>query len=187
MGRGHLYKLLQGQVTDPSVRTLCRLAQALQILPAVLFRLYMDAPGNTAELATTVVCGLSPGSDKVAFTADVTIPDHSLVLPGERFLKIWEIQNLGDVPWRGRRMVRIDDGMTVAQRRSDGQLVPILDAYLTSFGQSVSVPFTAPGMRCQIQVDFEAPKENCSVASIWCMVDSEGLFCFPRSFSCRSL
>ena len=46
---------------------------------------------------------------------------------------------------------------------------------------------TALGMRCQIQVDFEAPKENCSVTSIWCMVDSEGLFCFPPQFFLQAI
>lgn len=182
VGRAHLYKILQGQVRDPSVRTLCRIAYALQISPAVLFRFYMDEVGKTKDLTTTVVSGFPLVTDKVVFTADVTVPDHTLVLPGERFLKVWEIQNLGEIPWQGRKMVRIDDGVIVARYQADGRLVPILDAYLTSFGKSVDVPFTPPGMRCQIQVDFEAPKENCSVASIWRMVDSEGQFCFPPQF-----
>lgn len=46
------------------------------------------------------------GQDASRFVRDVTIPDGTRVLVGTRFKKTWEIQNVGDVAWEGRRLVR---------------------------------------------------------------------------------
>jgi hypothetical protein len=45
--------------------------------------------------------------DKSRFIRDVTIPDGSILQPGERFEKVWEIQNVGSTPWRDRSLRRI--------------------------------------------------------------------------------
>ena len=73
-------------------------------------------------LPTNRATSLHDPNDMAAFNADVTTPDHAVVSPGESFRKIWEIQNLGTRPWRGRRVVRVDGEYALARRLSDGCL-----------------------------------------------------------------
>ncbi len=183
LSRSHLYKLFDGSISDPSVRTLNRLAYALEVPAIVVFRYYMEPSHQiaSAALKTSQVQSVTDKRDVVAFSADVTVPDHSLVFPGDRFTKTWAIQNLGDTVWKGRAFVRADDELVIA-RRVNGALVPILDSHLSSLGNAIPVPETHPGMPCEVSMEFRAPAENCSVASIWRMVDADGAFSFPPEF-----
>lgn len=182
MTRSHLYKLFDGTISDPSVRTLDKIAAAIRVSPMALLRFYIRGEQRARKSDTSLVHGLHDKSDVVAFTADVTVPDHALLLPAERFVKTWAIQNMGKVTWRGRKFTRVDDDLVVARQRKDGVLEKIVDAHLASLGRTVPVPDTRPGMPCEISVDFLAPEENCSVASIWRMVDADGEQCFPPEF-----
>jgi len=120
LSRAHLYELASGSAQDPSARTLVRLAHALQVSPLLLFRYFAEiaAPSLTRAnwVATNRAVGLIDSSDVAAFNADTTMPDHAVVLPGEAFRKVWEIQNLGQRPWRGRRLARVDGDYVVARR-----------------------------------------------------------------------
>lgn len=50
-------------------------------------------PESTPTLTTT------PCIDKLEFVADVTIPDNSVLTPGESFVKIWQLRNVGTCTW----------------------------------------------------------------------------------------
>jgi hypothetical protein len=39
-----------------------------------------------------------------------------MVLPNERFTKIWAVQNAGELHWRGRLLERIDKELVVTLR-----------------------------------------------------------------------
>lgn len=187
LSRTYLYGLAGGASQDPSVRTLVKLAKAIQVSPLLLFRYYADlggAPSSGAPLApTNRAVGLRDRGDIAVFNADVTTPDHAIVLPGEAFHKIWEIQNVGRKPWLGRRLVRAD-GEYVIARREPGKtdLQVVLNAHLTSLYQEVAIPDTLPGQPVRISIEFAAPKESCTVASIWRIEDSEGNPCYGPSF-----
>ncbi|HEE4992857.1 TPA: helix-turn-helix domain-containing protein [Klebsiella pneumoniae] len=187
LSRTYLYGLAGGASQDPSVRTLVKLAKAIQVSPLLLFRYYADlggAPSAGAPLApTNRAVGLRDRGDIAVFNADVTTPDHAIVLPGEAFHKIWEIQNVGRKPWHGRRLVRVD-GEYVIARREPGKtdLQVVLNAHLTSLYQEVAIPDTLPGQPVRISIEFAAPKESCTVASIWRIEDSEGNPCYGPSF-----
>jgi len=187
LSRSYLYGLAGGTAQDPSVRTLVSLSKAIQVSPLLLFRYYADlsgAPVAGAPLApTNRAVGLHNRSDIVVFNADVTTPDHTVVLPGEVFQKVWEIQNMGNRPWVGRRLVRVD-GEYVVARRDPGKadLEVVLNAHLASLYREIPIPDTQPGQPVRLCVDFAAPKENCTVASIWRIEDSYGVPCYGSAF-----
>lgn len=187
VARTYLYKLLAGNTHDPSIRTLIRLAAAIEVSPILLFRhfgLLLGPPCPGAQspgYGTRAQGNIDPG-DAIEFIADVSIPDHSLVHAGEVFQKVWQVQNAGTVRWRKRRLVRVDDEYVIARRQSDGSLLPLAPTHLASLSNAVNVPDTSPGHTANIAVDFASPPASCSVASIWRMEHDTGAPCFQRQF-----
>lgn len=113
----------------------------------------------------------------------VTVPDHTVFLPGERFTKTWVLQSPGSVPWNTPRLAQADGELVMSLRNALGQLQPLLDSHLDSLGRSVMVPTTRPGQLVALSVEFSALLENRSVASIWRLEDAQGRPCFgPRCF-----
>lgn len=188
LSRTYLYALANGSAQDPSVRTLVKLARALQVSPLLLFRHYADAAGAPMSgaplLPTNRAVGLDEPGDIAVFNADLTIPDQALVLPGEAFRKVWEVQNTGSVPWRGRRLVRVDDDYVLARRTDDG-LRTVLGPSLASLHREVAIADTLPGQPAQIGVDFSAPSETCTVASVWRIENAHGRPCYGPAFLCH--
>lgn len=181
--RSSLYKLMDGSTRDPSVGTLFRLADALSLAPMTLFRLYAP-PGKTPEMRTgaSVIRSTTRLGDAVAFSPDLSVPDHSVVVPRERFVKRWSFQNVGTAPWVGRRLVRVERELIVAQRRCDGVLEALADAHLASDAAEVRLPDRAPGSTCVAEVAFTAPDKAGTAVSVWRMVDAAGQPCFPPAF-----
>ena len=186
LSRTYLYSLASVEKRDPSVRTLIKLARALQISPLLLFRYYSNLYGSEASgvslLPTNRASGLNDDKDVAVFNADVSTPDHIVVAAGEVFQKVWELQNMGSRPWSDRRLTRVDEEYVVARRNANGDLEPVLQAYLASLHREVPVPKTLPGQPVQIAIHFAAPKEACTVASIWRMENVQGKPCFGPAF-----
>jgi len=187
ISRTYLYALAGGASKDPSVRTLIKLAKALQVSPLLLFRYFADltgAPANACSMAATNrAVGVDDPEDIAVFNADVTTPDQTVVLPGEVFQKAWEIQNLGTRPWRGRRLVRVDGEYVIARRAdAQGQLEVVMDTHLRSLHSELPIADTLPGQPVHISVEFAAPRETCTVASIWRIEDAQGEPCYGPAF-----
>lgn len=187
ISRTYLYGLANGASQDPSVRTLIKLAKALQVSPLLLFRYFADlagAPVDVCSMAgTNRATGLHDPCDIAVFNADVTTPDHTIVLPGETFQKTWEIQNLGTRPWRGRRLVRVDGEYVIAQRTATGvPLEVVMDAHLRCLNTEIPIADTLPGQPVHITLAFGAPRETCTVTSIWRIEDDQGEPCYGPAF-----
>lgn len=187
LARTYLYKLTNGVTIDPSVGTLVRLACALEISPVALLRHYgqLSMPEQRASRqggSTSSAKGLSRSNDTIAFNADVTIPDHAVVRGGEAFRKVWEIQNTGELTWQGRKLIRVDQQYVISRASVSGALEPLVQSHLRSIRHEVAIPDTPPGACAQIAVDFAAPRENCSVASVWRIHDGDGRPCYDASF-----
>ena len=183
MTRAYLYRLCSGRTPNPGIRTLQRLAVALEVPSAVVYRAFEPTrrgSGNVVDHS-----GLEPrlgghgGTDVWRFVSDVTIPDHSVVSPGERFVKTWAVQNAGEVTWADRRLTRADEELAVYPRRAlTGDRTPwlpaIQDIHLASLGTHQEIPTTRPGEVVELSVEFAAPMEACSVASIWRPTNAQG-------------
>ncbi|MFT3857631.1 MAG: NBR1-Ig-like domain-containing protein [Aquabacterium sp.] len=178
--RSYLYELATGRTEAPNIRTLVHLAHALEVSPVSVLRHYVDfhtpprrATARTAaeRLPCSRAVGLDNPEDVIVFNADITVPDHSAVKAGEAFRKIWEVQNQGQAPWIKRRLVRADQHYAISRKAADGKLEPIMQPHLICQADDIPIPDVMPGECRRLEVDFVAPSENCSVASIWRVCD----------------
>jgi len=83
----------------------------------------------------------------------------------QQFVKTWEIENVGIVPWIGRYLTR--QGPPTAQGR------------LTS-PERTQIPYTEPGQRCVVSVELTAPDTPGSCYAEWKMTDATGRFLLPQ-------
>jgi transcriptional regulator with XRE-family HTH domain len=105
---------------------------------------------------------VTPG-DATAFVGE-TIPQGTLMPPGEMFVKTWEIRNVGTIAWKGRQLERQG---------------PITGPGLITSARYYPVPETAPGEVAGISAILKAPTYDCSSIAYFKMVDRAGLLCFP--------
>lgn len=118
-------------------------------------------PSRVAPLAKEV-----RSRDHSRFVRDVTIPDGSILEPGEPFEKVWEIQNVGSVAWRQRFLRRIGAATGPGQINS---------------APNIPIPDTRPGELCLIRMSLRAPVQPGSYYAEWKMADNEGQLCLPKS------
>jgi hypothetical protein len=86
-----------------------------------------------------------------------SVPDGSFVQVGSTFEQVWELENIGFRDWEGRALKELaTEHLTVAT-----SLVPI--------------PYTAPGGRVRVAVQFTAPDEPRSCRSVWKTVEGPDL------------
>lgn len=107
-----------------------------------------------------------PG-DRSQFVRDMTVPDGSVVFVNQTFVKIWEIANVGSVPWRNRFLLRLGPPDAPARLKS---------------AERTPMPDTEPGERCQIAVELTAPRFPGSCYAEWKMVDAAGVFVLPNQY-----
>lgn len=103
--------------------------------------------------------------DQSKFIRDVTVNDGTCFKPREKFIKIWEIQNAGNVPWVGRALMR--EGPSIG--------FGIISSEPITFIQPV-----APGEKVQVKISLVAPDAPGCYRAEWKMVDSEGRHVFPN-------
>lgn len=176
LSRESFYKLMRGEIANPTIQTLYGLAVALEVSPLFLLRQYF----SNLNLGTPTVLPVRQPGDHVSFVRDVTIPDNTAVGLNQRLKKTWEIQNTGRVAWRSRHLVCCDDDFVLARRTPDGGLQEIANCHLRPVARSVPVPDIAPGESAYLSVEFIAPPIPCTVMSLWKIVDDRGATCFPE-------
>lgn len=176
LSRESLYKLLRGDIANPSIETLHGLALALEVSPLYLMRQYFD----DLNLGPGTLLPARHADDHASFVRDVTVPDDMAIGVNQSFTKIWEIQNTGQLHWRGRQLVCQDDDYVLARRAADGSLREVMDCHLLPATRRVPLADAAPGEIVRVAVDFSAPPFPCTVMSTWKIADAEGLLCFPE-------
>ena len=102
--------------------------------------------------------------DKSQFVRDLTIPDGTRVKVGQKFRKVWEIQNIGFVTWENRFLQR------QGPRDGPGRL---------KSPDRIRIPFTLPGECAKIAVNLVAPELPGSCYAEWKMVDENGRILLP--------
>jgi hypothetical protein len=89
------------------------------------------------------------------FLSDITIPDGSVVQPGERLDKRWQVQNNGTCNWDEDYQVRLIAG--------PGMGVPVQQALVPALS----------GTEVDIRMVFIAPQESGSYRSAWQAYDPQ--------------
>jgi hypothetical protein len=92
---------------------------------------------------------------------DTTVRDGTFVKVQSTFAQTWVLENSGFRVWEGRSL----------KQMGDSKLVPLR--------VEVPVERAEPGDRVRIGVDFTAPAEPGRYRSVWKMLDTDGLLCFP--------
>lgn len=172
ISRQTLYTLNQVSQKLPALQTIVSLADALHVHPLRLLQLVFDEVPIAQPLKQRHKRG-----DHSAFVQE-TIPDGSLVLYGKRFIKTWEVQNVGRVPWEGRFLQCMDEEIVVTTRT--GETLKIADG-LRPTAMRVAVPTTAPGAVVRLTVEFTAPTTPGTFLSYWKSVYADGTQCFPKA------
>lgn len=172
LSRTVYYNLIAGNTNQARLSTVFKLADALKLHPMRILRLIvkdMEALSHT-EATTLYKC------DVTGFVQDVTIPDNALVAVNQVFVKTWEIQNLGKVPWIGRQLICVDEPV---QHVAQAGIAPFQSGLLVPDNRCIVIPDTLPEAHVLLSVQFTAPAHPCTVVSYWKMVDEEGKLCFP--------
>ncbi|HVN14162.1 MAG TPA: NBR1-Ig-like domain-containing protein [Anaerolineales bacterium] len=90
-------------------------------------------------LATTASSGTVNSCNKLVYVQDVTIPDNTVMTPGQAFTKTWRVQNTGSCPWTvGYKFVLIGGDALGGQTLSLAQTINPGSQY------EISIPMTAP-------------------------------------------
>ncbi|MBK1727455.1 NBR1-Ig-like domain-containing protein, partial [Halorhodospira neutriphila] len=101
----------------PSINTIISLAEALELHPlSLLQRLFTDTPQPSVYRVDA-----SGQVDRGTFLDDGGCPDGTQVPAEGRFRKAWILQNTGEQPWRGRRLVCQDGQLRLCT--ADGHLL----------------------------------------------------------------
>ena len=159
----------------PDLDTLVKIALTLEVHPMKLVQLvFEDYP-----LPIKATRAHKERGDLSVFVGDVTIPDGTVVMAGSRFTKVWEVQNLGTVPWENRFLLCMDDEIEVRSAGSDGR-VRVTEKLIPEV-RRIPVPLTLPGGKARLVVEFRAPSIPCSSVSYWKSVFEDGTLCLPNS------
>ena len=95
---------------------------------------------------------------------DVTVPDGTVMTPGQEFLKTWKIRNTGDCTWGA--------GYTVVYGGYNDRMNGAPAAITTS---------VTPGQEVEVSVQFKAPTKAGEYLSAWRMADPRG-YAFGQFF-----
>lgn len=113
----------------------------------------------TQAVATTLPqpTATSAPSYKAGFVTDVTIPDNTVVKPGEAFKKTWRLRNDGNATWSSNYKLVFVSGDAMSGPASK------------TIGQSV-----APGATIDISVDLTAPTSAKTYIGNWMLQTDTG-------------
>jgi len=89
---------------------------------------------------------------------DVTIPDGTVMNPGQSFAKTWRLENAGSCTWTRLYAVTFFSGNS-------------MNAYQTN---TLAEP-VEPGQQIDVTVDMEAPEKPGIYQSNWMLADEEGI------------
>ena len=115
-----------------------------------------------SPVAPVATISLGDSCNNNVFEADVTIPDNSILKPGEDFVKQWAIRNTGTCTW--------DEGYALVFIAGDQAIDP------TNFEFKKSGDFVAPGEGINIGVPLTAPLAVGTYQGHWRMRTDSGYY-----------
>jgi hypothetical protein len=128
------------------------------------------SPGPTEEVSATLSPTLGPTRtatrpaviaplcDDSAYVSDVSIPDGTVMQPGEEFIKTWSIRNTGTCSWTTAYALDFVSG-----KRMDGVITYVPHA-------------VDPGDVLEISIGLVAPSDAGTHTSYWRLKNADGNF-----------
>jgi hypothetical protein len=111
-----------------------------------------DTPSPSPIPPTTVV---DTYCDNSAFVADVTIPDHTILAPGQVFEKTWSFKNTGTCTWKPGYTITFVKGDVMGNTRAINQTV-------------------APQEEINVTVKLIAPHTPKDYSGVWRLANGKG-------------
>jgi Ig-like domain-containing protein len=153
----------EGPIRTSAVSTyqveLTATAQALAALitPTLIATPTSGTPEATETVGVTVTGTVSSGScDNSQYVRDVTVPDNTVMQPGEHFTKTWRVKNTGTCAW------------TTAYSLVYGGYSDRLSGQTTALTADV-----APGQEGDVSIDLVAPNNAGTYFSAWRLANSQ--------------
>jgi hypothetical protein len=110
----------------------------------------------TNTLAATPTLKITaPICDNSVFVADVTIPDNTVVTPGQTFTKTWSLKNVGTCNWSTAYKVAFLSGTAMG-------------------GVSTAIPAVTTGHADNISVNLVAPLTKGTYTGTWILQNAAG-------------
>jgi len=125
------------------------------LTPLAINTPFTSATLPTLSLLPTNTQSVAVGCDNSVYISDVTIPDNTVVAPGQALTKTWRVQNNGSCAWTATYKISF-----VAGNAMGGAATPI--------GQAVS-----PGQSVDISVAMVAPTAAGDSAGTWRLVNDK--------------
>lgn len=140
-------------------------------LPTVSFNITQNTtplagftPLATSKAAlTAATVSLGDACNNSSFQGDVTIPDGSVLKPGENFEKVWGLKNTGTCTW--------DEGYALVYI---GGSTPNLDPYNFEFKKSID--FVAAGQTINMTLRLTTPCKPGKYEGHWRMRNDKGYY-----------
>ena len=118
-------------------------------------------PANGISIASINPCDPEPPpslTDNASFISDITLPDGTVVSPGQALTKTWRVQNSGTSTWGSGYQLVFTSGEQMGAP------------------SAVNVPVTAPGQEVDISVNITAPSEGGSHWGNWRLRNPQGTY-----------
>jgi hypothetical protein len=130
-------------------------AQTMAAAPSPTPTLYIPNSTRVAPTRTPVPTAVSY-CDWATFVSDVTIPDGTLLNPGEVFTKTWRLKNAGTCTWTPEYDVVFYGGVQMG-------------------GVTMQIPgYVAPGQSVDVAVTFTAPSSTGHYTGYWLLRNANG-------------
>ncbi len=139
-----------------AAQTLSALLSATPVIPVINTPSLTSAPPAVATLTpiplpiqtNTPLATATSNCNVAQFVADVTIPDGTVVTPGQAFIKKWRIKNIGSCTWTGFSLV-FDSGDSMGGPASK------------------AISTVAPGQEVDLEVNLTAPSTLGNYRGYW--------------------
>ena len=115
-----------------------------------------DAAALPAPAAPTTPAQPGPADSAIFVREEDSIPDGTLVQPGQPFTKVWVLRNSGATTWNGGYRLTLVGGSPLGATAA------------------VNAPATPPGDEARFTVNFAAPAAGGFLRSTWQLVNASG-------------
>jgi len=103
-------------------------------------------------------CEPAPPNDSATFLSDVTLPDGSVVSPGQALVKTWRVKNTGSSTW------------------GSGYQLVFYDSEQMGGPNAVDIPAAAPGDEVDISVNLITPSSANEYTGRWRLRNPQGTY-----------